>query len=289
MDGEYSKVNFPDLKNWKRFYKNDRHGYFEMTSDAMKLHLKKNKTVDEYNYCHQQLFLDKFIRTGSSENIFINTLDLCNFLKETNIKFSEKEIINFLIDSKFIYNGKGALSGNDEEHMFLGRIYTKDRERTLHVYLSYLKTDATDCLSRALLIFSDGNTGGIFVINDSEIQSVNSGKNKQPTAPDVKLIINLFFYMSAFPENVLNKPPDVVCDKLNINNSKTISMSKEIAEYLHENRDVSPHLRRGHFRYLGSDHYTKKRGQTIFVKSSFVKGHAVTVVENEKSVSTMIS
>lgn len=75
-----------------------------------------------------------------------------------------------------------------------------------------------------------------------------------------------------------------MADKLNARNSKTISISKEIENYLHENRDVSPHLRSGHFRYLGSEYFSKKRGRTIFVKSSFVKGHAKTIISEKELV-----
>ena len=72
------------------------------------------------------------------------------------------------------------------------------------------------------------------------------------TVKKYKLPLNLIFYMSAFPEYITDSPPHEILDKTNKNNSKTIKLSSQISDYLHENRDISPHLRRGHFRYLSS-------------------------------------
>ena len=48
---------------------------------------------------------------------------------------------------------------------------------------------------------------------------------------------------------------------------------------------VSPHFRRGHFRLLQSEKFKAKRGQAIFIKGCFVKGHAFDVLADDgKSV-----
>ena len=40
---------------------------------------------------------------------------------------------------------------------------------------------------------------------------------------------------------------------------------------------VTPHFRRGYFKRLTSDFYTKKKGQIVFVKETMVNGKAKTV------------
>jgi hypothetical protein len=272
MDGEYSKVNYPALRKCKKIYKINPSLYIDFLEKKIEFELKNNSdgalgVMILFMEGHYPFYGFDSVY-GSNINYYIESTNLFNLFQDTEIKFNKKDILS-VIDKNINYNEPGR------SKVFYGWIHSKSISRS--ILFMFLSMDNLE----TYLSFSDGEFESVIQIDDMHLFSK---ENKI-----IKLILNMFFYMSAFPENVLNKPPDVVCDKLNINNSKTISMSKEIAEYLHENRDVSPHLRRGHFRYLGSDHYTKKRGQTIFVKSSFVKGHAVTVVENEKSVSTMIS
>ena len=83
------------------------------------------------------------------------------------------------------------------------------------------------------------------------------------------------------------KTEEFINDSIKLKNKRVVIihgigsgiLRKEIADYIHENRDVSPHLRRGHFRMLSSDYFKNKQGQIVFVKSSFVKGNAKTVIE----------
>ena len=49
----------------------------------------------------------------------------------------------------------------------------------------------------------------------------------------------------------------------------------------HEEKQArSPHWRRGHFRVLQSEKYTHKRGQTVFVKGTFVRGTAFDILDD---------
>ena len=59
-------------------------------------------------------------------------------------------------------------------------------------------------------------------------------------------------------------------------------------ESLIEHSFITPHLRRGHFRRLESDFYKKKKGKIIFVRSTFVKGKAKTVLDNSEKEEIMV-
>lgn len=289
MNGEYSRVNFPFLKFIKKIRKN-------YPSESAMRQIITQIMSSCTNTTQRQMALEEtklacLVLDKKYINYYINSESLLKFFLDTRIR---DEIINeidkiipiyhtdYYEKSCAIKDGMRLESKDSGEAFCLtGCCHGINLSRS--IFFNITRTN-----KHTVLFVGNGDDVATTPLSDTSKMRVNMTEDGIH-GEMLRLALNLIFYMSAFPENVLNKPPDVVCDKLNINNSKTISMSKEIAEYLHENRDVSPHLRRGHFRYLGSEHYTKKRGKTIFVKPSFVKGHAVTVVENEKSVSTTIS
>lgn len=289
MNGEYSKVNYPFLKFIKKLRKKDpsRSSTNQITAQLMRI--SSNRTQQAFALEETKLvglvldkkYINYYVDSESLLNFFITTMVRNEIINEIN-KIIPYNKTHYTEQSYCFNEFENKIEENNgEAFIFTGCCHGLNLSRSIFFNITKIKKHAT------LFVSNGDDIAYIPLLFPSKTRN-NMLKN-DTYGTMLRLALNLIFYMSAFPENVLNKPPDEVCDKLNINNSKTISMSKEIADYLHENRDVSPHLRRGHFRYLGSDHYTKKRGQTIFVKSSFVKGHAVTVVENEKSVSTMIS
>ncbi|MCL2793664.1 MAG: hypothetical protein FWD87_11320 [Spirochaetaceae bacterium] len=93
-----------------------------------------------------------------------------------------------------------------------------------------------------------------------------------------RVILNLIFYMNAFPENVLKGVPErAIIDVDNIISDKKITISKNIK--LFKNHEISPHLRRGHWRTFTSDYYKNKKGETIWIDPIYIKGEALTVIE----------
>ena len=103
-----------------------------------------------------------------------------------------------------------------------------------------------------------------------------------------KLIINLIYYMYAFPECVFDGIPKGVRLENGFKNKKLqLDISdKIIAKTITstDGKEIVPHFRVGHFRYLKSEYFTKKRGEVIFIDSCFVKGKDVkTVIEKDDS------
>ncbi len=93
------------------------------------------------------------------------------------------------------------------------------------------------------------------------------------------IIFNMFLYIDAFPEAIKKGPPPVTIEHgMTPLSNTTIGLSKTIKQ-MYADRSVSPHMRRGHYRYLQSDRYKKKRFQTVYVRSAMIKGTADHVID----------
>ena len=269
MNNEYSKVNWKAGRLLKKMKESDLDLIVRVTYEK----IKNKSTIEKQLFILESCLAVQYAKK-QYVNYFLKDDIFLDFLKNTKIKEENIQDIIKIIpehktsDAKFFdgkytnYVGNGIVS--------TGIIHSKILKKSILFFIS-----------------SGDNLGNLFVSDGENVAwtplygdktSRENLYNIDDHGDMLKIAFNLLFYMSAFPENILNRPPDEVCDKLNINNSKTISLSKDIADYLHENRDVSPHLRRGHFRYLSSDRYVNKKGQTVFVKSSFIKGTAKTVI-----------
>lgn len=127
--------------------------------------------------------------------------------------------------------------------------------------------------------FCVGEQADIGFIPVSEEDGIIGGNivNDNETGTGIwRIFFNLCMYMSAFPECVIDGAPPI---KINgsRDRSTTVKASKAIKDVYRDG--VSPHMRRGHFRFLKSERYTTKRNQAIYVKPTMVKGRASTVVE----------
>lgn len=103
---------------------------------------------------------------------------------------------------------------------------------------------------------------------------------------DFTLAVNLLAYMKCFPECVKDGVPDT-------NNSNTyrykdhsvqLGTSDKITETV--KGAMRPHFRKGYFKLLSSEFYTKKRGQLIWVSETTVnsKSKTVEMSDDEKKV-----
>jgi hypothetical protein len=278
MNSEYSKVNWPFLKEWKKNYNkyliNDKNSISTMISTSIKQF--KNREIS-YNDLLVRRFVT-FIVLKKYKNYYIDSIELSNFLLETKFKKEILSNIDNIVKNNYSYKSdeNNLDFFNKDTYIFSGCIHSKSFKRSIFFSITVYEDENT----APDIHLSDGDIISGCPLSEKQLKmDMTEGEEyKDKTFELLNFALNLIFYMDAFPENILNKPPDEVCDKLNFNNSKTISLSNDIAEYLHENRDVSPHLRRGHFRYLNSEYYKEKRFKSVFVKSSFVKGTAKTVI-----------
>ena len=261
---EYSRINFPLLRKTEKEWKKSKKGIHineYIQSKFVKNDLEKNQKY----YITTFFILDK----ENIVNYFISSCDLEKFLKENDYRNNPFENISKIIEehNKRIKFSKAFKSHN----FFAGRIFTKKLQKCVHFlitkgqYNEILITDGDKILSFNKDLFCNYKKNEI---SDYEKNLLN-------------LVLNTISYLQAYPENILDQPPDErIEDKVDPKNTKTITVSKEISDYL-KDTELTPHLRRGHFRLLNSDYYKHKKGQVIFIRSSFVKGKAKTIIDNE--------
>lgn len=89
------------------------------------------------------------------------------------------------------------------------------------------------------------------------------------------ILLNTILYIAANPECLRDGPPEnfIKCQGFE-SRQKTILCSNQLLDL---SRNVSPHLRRGHFRLLSSEKFRNKKGKLVFVRPSMVKGKSLTV------------
>ena len=56
-----------------------------------------------------------------------------------------------------------------------------------------------------------------------------------------------------------------------------IGTAESLSQSSEGNKKNSPHFRKAHFRYLGSDSFTNKKGQIVLVQETIVNGKAKTI------------
>lgn len=95
------------------------------------------------------------------------------------------------------------------------------------------------------------------------------------------LMSGLGKYIGAFPDMMIDGFPDNIKNAAtNPSKSITIGIEPKVKSSV-DGCSKNPHFRSGHFRFLQSDRYKEKRGQTIFIKPTMVKGRAKTVLPDK--------
>jgi hypothetical protein len=132
-----------------------------------------------------------------------------------------------------------------------------------------------------LLDISRGNKSGIGTL---AINANHIGEIDKQWLPYVKIVLALGMYVSCFPETVKTGPPDDLRHPSlhSYKSSQTIEVSPKIVNPI-SHESPTAHFRKGHFRILQSEKFTNKRFQVIFVRQTFVKGKAVTIVSPEEA------
>jgi hypothetical protein len=94
-----------------------------------------------------------------------------------------------------------------------------------------------------------------------------------------RLVFGLSLYMDAFPDAVVEASgEDVKHIGYYSGQRRTVTPNEIVDE--ERRHGVSPHWRRGHFRVLASERFTRKQGQTVYVRGTFVKGKAFAVLDD---------
>jgi len=108
-------------------------------------------------------------------------------------------------------------------------------------------------------------------LNDRETWNV-------PVRRTLRVAINFLLYEKCFPEQIVYGVPEDIANPNHYRHQRHSGRTVKIAPQLvHSYSGKTPHFRRGYFKTLTSPRYTHKRGQVIFVQSTFVGGSASTV------------
>jgi hypothetical protein len=142
---------------------------------------------------------------------------------------------------------------------------------------------ARNTVTSIMMTFSRGNRrnfDGLCMAFSCEHSAVLDGARLD----HVRLVVGIGMYLSCFPEMLKDGPPDDVKHPSHhqYGSIKTIGISPHVRIHT-ERGKITPHFRRGHFRVLRSEAFTKKRFQVVFVKQCFVKGEAATILSPEES------
>jgi hypothetical protein len=201
---------------------------------------------------------------------FIEDGDLYEFLRKTPIKDSKAVVA--CIKNNFIFERlKWAI---DDTVYFAGYVHAKIEPPATSFLMLQNKKNVLSLVHSTGSYESEANDIAVYGDGLSLRHLYLKGFGKEDTEK-TQMIINMMLYMAAFPEMVENGAPE----------SDRIEYSGKKAKYIRSNvivkemarGDVDAHYRRGHFKMLTAERYTKKKGEIIYVRPTFVNGRCVTV------------
>ena len=237
-------------------------------------------------------------KENGNENIFIETEELYNFFSSTEINRQSdiaQQVYYSLKNRKYIDKIYSKSKDNTPFRVYVFRLFAPINKipTSLAICISCTQT-FDDGLGLNYITFTDQNSTQELLLHKDSVENLKNGYiiTNNSITDNVyskkiyeyyRVIMNLIFYMNAYPENVINGVPQkaVLDENLKISDRKiTISKNTE----LFENYEKSPHLRRGHWRTFTSDYFTNKQGETIWIDPIYIKGEAYTVIEGNGSI-----
>jgi hypothetical protein len=259
--------------------------------------IKKQKidyhNLKEKRLKHMILLQAETERENSVENIFIETDELYRFFLSTKINIRSdiaQQIYCSIKNRKYI-----ELYSNNPNEKIPFRLYVF----RLFAPINLIPTSLAVCVSCTetfndgyglnYITFTDLNSSQDLVLHKEGIENLENGiiitnntviKNEynKKIYEYYRVIMNLMFYMNAYPENVLNGVPRrAIIDENIVITDKKITISKNTE--LFKKYETSPHLRSGHWRTFTSDYFTNRKGETIWIDPVYIKGEALTVIE----------
>lgn len=227
----------------------------------------------------------------------LNEAELCelNVLSsEQYFLTSKKGVQYFIQDNKIIDFFEHSFKDNISLELILDNL-PKDREGVSQLILNFPLNSGVKsifaCLAKgtmlgkALVIRVDGSSVTL------KMDSFDAVLNHPVLSKYLRILLGFCLYIQCFPYAIRDGVPEN-CQHPNYYNfseRKTINTAKEILD--DNDRTVTPHIRSGHFKLLGSEYYKKMKGQVIFVHECFVKGKAKTVenINKRKQIQEVIA
>lgn len=201
-------------------------------------------------------------------SIYVFDESVVDFVKNTEVNKKERdkmysvveEIANDWMDHGVVVH----LAGEDQSV-----IYTFSPVRMVYEQKTCTGVTGFGCFYKRFCRSDSADIGYLTITEDGGIVGGDG------LTEEWRIFFNLCLYISAFPEYVIDGAPPIKIHG-GRENSTTIRSSKQMREVYREG--VSPHMRRGHFRFLRSARYKSKRFQAVYVKPAMIGGRANTVV-----------
>ncbi|WP_345954777.1 hypothetical protein [Mucilaginibacter sp. PAMB04168] len=206
-----------------------------------------------------------------------------------HIFFLDKQLRDFLEETRLpdLENIKQFLYENGEIKEIFRRYSNATTEHFTYKFALHMPNEA-DGYAFSLTIedngsvdlyFSQGTNGGRM----SDKFYTDLTKQNDTTSLTIlkmfRLALNTIAYMNCFPDCVTDGVPKDLFEPSvrNTDRNITFHISEKIRDIGNSTTSKMPHFRKGHFRVLQSDYFANKKGQTIFVAETMVKGKAKTV------------
>ena len=194
-------------------------------------------------------------------SVFIQDEKVLDFIKNHKMSEKDENSLRFALDDVL-----PELINHEYDKLIVLNIANEKNNIAFRPFIRS-KEDKTFMIGVA-----SGDNINFIYIEESDLKSANESFYDYE-----KMLLNALLYIAAFPECLHDGPPkDLVKNNGFRGEYKNISCSDQLKNS-YNSISASPHFRRGHFRLLSSDRFSKKKGQVIFVKPSMVNGEALTV------------
>ncbi len=250
----------------------------EYISEANKMYYNAHENnPEESDLVKHEIARCYILSKGIYHNYFITDKDVQGFLEHQSIKKTDIEKMGSIIEEYCPLQVDITLRN---EGFFAGVLHFIDQKHSLYFHM--LDTGTKKILSCTRINDNrEQNDTGYIYLDSSYSERTLWVINDKGMHKNWNILLNFFLYIDAFPLAIINGPPPVKrLDLVKSLSSTTISSTEAIRGF--SDLHMSPHLRRGHYRFLKSDRYKKKRFQTVYVKPSMVKGTADHVVDIAK-------
>jgi hypothetical protein len=231
-------------------------------------HVKRKELVESKDIHTVITDLNFTYKMGQNKfhSIYVESPAVSDFLKNSDARQSDG---NLIIQSA---------TDIEEESRGCGFAVHLPNEKHSIFITTHQNNECEDGNNYTYILFArDVEMGEIPIHEDGRWPVIWDGPNNGGHKETWNILCNLLMYINAFPEFVIDGPPELICGTHGGGRNTRVSGSPDI-ESVHERSKSSPHMRRGHFRVLRSEKFTKKRFQAVFVRPSMVRGKASTVI-----------
>lgn len=303
---KYNKCLIPTYQHYREFLLNNKeqeyikHHDLEKIFEYYSLYLMNDFICDEIGDEYIAAGLSDIASTilfndikGKTKHIFIQDSELYKLLESIPVKDIKgmKDYIKEYGEETIFYSLDTKLKDLDS--------VKENKQKRLYYCIHFPEEINKDGLAVRLRIVNDELVCDCIKGHEAASFSSESKYLKHPELEtdrtDLKmwqLTVNTFFYMKTFPECVkLGVPSGFTFDFPTTSEKLKLGTSEKILETRKQINDkskiVTPHFRKGYFRYLGSDYFKEKRGQFVFVHETMVKARETVTLENTKKTKSI--